>query len=315
MIKVTNLSKTYFVTKPFDFVRFLFNRPAKPGFKALNSLNFSIADGEVVGLIGPNGAGKTTTIKLLTGLLRPTAGEVQIDAYTPADLITEFKKTITLFRGNVPLLDDGVVIKDSFEDKLKIYGCRKLAHNQPLQALIMLAKISRFLVKTPEELSLGQRTWVELVYALAHFPQYLFLDEPTIGLDLTVQIRFKAVIAHLVKAYQPTILITSHDLQTVVDICPRLILINKGKVMIDKPTEAAIKGSTIDKKIIFSLKQPLPKKMALPANSVYQFPKLTLLTPREKLQTTIIDWSKKIDYLDIDITEPPLEQIFAQYYR
>ncbi len=315
MIKVTDLSKTYFETKPFDFVRFLFNRPAKPGFKALNCLNFAIADGGVIGLIGPNGAGKTTTIKLLTGLLRPSAGQVQIDTFTPSDLTTEFKKSITLFRGNVPTLDDGVVIRDSFEDKLKIYGCRKLTQNDPLQKLINLSQISRFLAKTPEELSLGQRTWVELVYALAHFPKYIFLDEPTIGLDLTVQIRFKTVISHLVKTYQPTVLITSHDLQTVVDICPRLILINKGKVMIDKPTEAAIKGSTIDKKIIFTLKKPLPKNMALPANSVYQFPKLTLLTPREKLQTTIIDWSKKIDYQDIDITEPPLEQIFAQYYR
>lgn len=315
MINVNNLSKTYYKSKPFDFIQYLLNKQRQPESKALESISFTIKDGEIVGLIGPNGAGKTTTIKMLTGLLRPTLGSVAIDNFIPSELTVEFKKSITLFRGNVPILDDGVVIEDSFNDKLKIYQQPLLANNQQLQLLIKLSKMKKFFSKIPAELSLGQRTWVELIYALSHFPKYIFLDEPTIGLDLTIQLQFKEIMAYLINFYHPTILITSHDLQTVVDICPRIILINHGKVMIDKPTEEVIKNSTLDKKVVFTLKNPLSDKIILPKDSIYQFPKLTIVTPRTQLQSTIIDWSKKIEYLDIDITEPPIEKIFTKYYR
>lgn len=315
MIQVVDLSKNYYQPRQFDFIRYLLKRPTGSATKALQEVSFTVNDGETVGLIGPNGAGKTTLIKLLTGLLRPTGGTVKIDTFTPSDLTREFKLGISLFRGNVPVLDDGVLVEDSFNEKLKIYNRPHLKNNQPLQQLIKLSRISRFMTKTPDELSLGQRTWVELIYSLVHFPRYIFLDEPTIGLDLSVQLQFKKLVGYLIKNYRPTLIITSHDLQTVIDVCPRIILINKGRLLLDRPTETVIKNAAADKKIVFTLKSPLVKKLTLPAGAVYRFPKLTVLSPREKLRADVIYWSKQLEYLDIDISEPPIEQIFAKYYR
>lgn len=318
MITVSRVSKTYFPkTFSSNLTHLIFGRVSHTegeGFKALTNITFKINEGEIVGLIGPNGAGKTTLMKILTGLSQPTSGVVAVGPYRPAELVTDFKKSIAFFSGTQHNLDDGVIIRDSFEEKLKTYDLALMPGNQFASRLINLSKIEAFLDRVPEELSTGQRTLVEVAYSLLHQPTYIFFDEPTLGLDLNATLLLKELIRNLNQKEKATFVITSHDLQNVVDISVRIILINRGRLLVDKPTRQILHEETFDRQIEFTLTDKNGLKNLSP-EAILDYPRLTIKTTKSKVGEVIALWLPRLHFNDLRITEPPIEEIFTKLYH
>ncbi|MBU0975248.1 MAG: ATP-binding cassette domain-containing protein [Patescibacteria group bacterium] len=316
MIKTKNISKIYRSRNTLDNLKFLFGiqNSSRKDVKAVDNISFEIKDGEIVGVIGPNGAGKTTTIKMLTGLLRPTVGAISMGEHNPFDLTEKFKKEIGLFRGEVHTLDDGVIVKDSIEELLRMYKQEDLDKNPFVLNLMKIAETERFLDSVPEELSQGQRTLIEFITSIVHKPKYLLLDEPTNGLDINAVTKFKEIIRYLNEKLKTTIIITSHNLQHVVDLSHRIILINKGKILIDKATDEVMHKDTLDRVIKFYIESE-EGTVNLPANMELNYPWVTVKVSKSNLETEILNGLKRFKVSDIRITEPPIEEIFAKYYK
>ena len=317
MIRVRGITKVYYPrTLASNIQNLLFGKVdnREGGTTALSNVSFEINRGEVVGMIGPNGAGKTTMMKILTGLLRPTNGEVWVDEFKPADLEETFKKEISFFSATNRILDDGVIIRDSFEDKLGVYGSLPFRKNPTVQWLVERSQVEEYLDRVPEELSTGQRTIVEVIYSLIHKPRYVFFDEPTLGLDLSAILLFKQLVRELNQKEKMTFVITSHDLQNVVDISERIILINRGKVLVDKTTTAVIRDETFDRQIEFILSDKAGTQK-LPPGIHLEFPRLIIKTSKKDVGDKIKYWLPRLHFSDLRITEPPIEEIFGKYYH
>jgi viologen exporter family transport system ATP-binding protein len=201
--------------------------------RAVNAISFDIGPGEVVGFLGPNGAGKTTTLKMLSGLLYSTSGEARVLGRIPSKREREYLRRITLVMGNRNQLQWDLPALDSFELHRSIY---QLPRNQFLETrdeLIELLDIEDLVRKPVRQLSLGERMKVEVVGALLHRPQVLFLDEPTIGLDVTMQKRIRSFVAEYNRRYDATVLLTSHYMADVVALCRRVIVIHHGRILFD----------------------------------------------------------------------------------
>ena len=311
MITLKNISKTY---TDYSFWNSLLRRK-KPvnAVHALKDVSTTIADGEIVGLIGPNGAGKTTLIKIMTGLLFPTAGDVRIDDFTPSDLKTDFKKSVGLFSVNAPVLDEDLAIRDSLERRLDIYGQPNLQQNDFVHALIDMFGAEEFLNRTPTSLSTGQKQMMELLAILLHDPKYVFLDEPFTGLDITAISRFKDIVNFLTKDGQHTVIITSHNLGHVVDMTRRIILINHGKLLLDDSTQNIVQKGTTDRLITIEVTSAVDPAQ-LKDNWTYEAPYIKFRATKENINDVLSYCLKNFEIADIKISEPPIEEIFSKYF-
>ncbi len=201
--------------------------------RAVDGVSFSIAPGEVVGFLGPNGAGKTTTLKMLSGLLYPTTGEGLVLGHVPNRRERAFLRQITLVMGNRNQLQWDLPALDSFELNRAIYRIPRDVFTRTRDELIDLLEVGDLVRKPVRNLSLGERMKVEVVGALLHLPQVLFLDEPTIGLDVTMQKRIRAFIAEYNRRHGATVLLTSHYMADVEALCRRVIVIHHGRLLFD----------------------------------------------------------------------------------
>lgn len=314
MIKVKNVTKVYYPKDTISNLKQFFGfGSVTPKTPAVSDINFEIPDNQIVGIIGPNGAGKTTTIKMLTGLLRPTSGQIFVDKKVPFDLTNDFKKSIALFRGGYPNLDDGVIVKDQFEDRLNIYRQPKFNSNIYLNKIIKISGIQELLCSVPEDLSQGQRHMVEFIGSILHRPKYVFLDEPMLGLDILAIGRFKKVIKYLKLKLKPTIILTSHILQQVVDLSDRIILINHGKVVLDDSPDNIINQGTFDRRIKFHLTSR-NGTVNLSSNISLKYPWVIIKTTKNNLEKDIALGIKLFQFDDIRITQPSVDKIFTKYY-
>jgi ABC-2 type transport system ATP-binding protein len=200
---------------------------------AVDAISFEIGPGEVVGFLGPNGAGKTTTLKMLSGLLYPTSGEGLVLGHVPSRREKDYLRRITLVMGNRNQLQWDLPALDSFELNRAVYRLRREDFVQTRDELIELLGIEDLVRKPVRNLSLGERMKVEVVGSLLHRPQVLFLDEPTIGLDVTMQKRIRSFIAEYNRRYGATVLLTSHYMADVVALCRRVIVIHHGRILYD----------------------------------------------------------------------------------
>ncbi|MGN6673137.1 MAG: ABC transporter ATP-binding protein, partial [Thermomicrobiales bacterium] len=207
---------------------------------AVDGISFTVAPGEVVGFLGPNGAGKTTTLKMLSGLLHPTSGEVAVLGYTPWQRERAFLRQITLVMGNRNQLGWDIPALDSFELNRVIYRLPAANYQRTLDELTDLLDLAPLLRKPVRNLSLGERMKCEVAAALLHRPQVLFLDEPTLGLDVTAQRRIRAFIAEYNRRHSATVLLTSHYMADVEALCRRVILIHHGSLLFDGDLEGLI---------------------------------------------------------------------------
>jgi ABC-2 type transport system ATP-binding protein len=213
-------------------VKSLFHRETRD-VRAVDAVSFEIGPGEVVGFLGPNGAGKTTTLKMLSGLLFPTSGEARVLGHVPSRREKDYLRQMTLVMGNRNQLQWDLPAMDSFELNRAIYRLMREDFVQLRDEMIELLDIGDLVRKPVRQLSLGERMKVEVVGSLLHRPQVLFLDEPTIGLDVTMQKRIRGFIAEYNRRYGATVLLTSHYMADVVALCRRVIVIHHGRIMFD----------------------------------------------------------------------------------
>jgi viologen exporter family transport system ATP-binding protein len=201
--------------------------------RAVDGISFAIEPGEVVGFLGPNGAGKTTTLKMLAGLLHSTSGELQVLGHAPSRREREYLRRITLVMGNRNQLQWDLPALDSYELNRAIYRVPRDVFKRTRDELIELLDVGDLVRKPVRNLSLGERMKVEVVGSLLHLPQVLFLDEPTIGLDVTMQRRIRTFVAEYNRRYGATVLLTSHYMADVEALCKRVIVIHHGRLLFD----------------------------------------------------------------------------------
>jgi ABC-2 type transport system ATP-binding protein len=201
--------------------------------RAVDAVSFSIEAGEVVGFLGPNGAGKTTTLKMLSGLLYPTSGNAAVLGHVPSKRERAFLRQMTLVMGNRNQLEWDLPALDSYELNRAIYRIPRSDFTPLRDELIELLDVGELVRKPVRNLSLGERMKVEIVGSLLHRPQVLFLDEPTIGLDVTMQKRIRSFVADYNRRYGATVLLTSHYMADVVALCRRVIVIHHGRILFD----------------------------------------------------------------------------------
>jgi len=236
IIQVANLSKTFRTLKRksglWGAIRDLFSADYEE-VKAVDNISFGLAPGELVGYIGPNGAGKSTTIKMLTGILHPTSGEVMVDGLVPQrERVRNSKKIGVIFGQRTQLMWD-IPPSDSFELMRKMYAIPKVRYEENLKLFTELLGLDEFVGRPVRQLSLGQRMRCELVASLLHDPKIIYLDEPTIGMDVVAKEYIREFILEVNKERGTTVILTTHDITDIEKLCRRVIIIDKGRLIYD----------------------------------------------------------------------------------
>jgi len=240
-ITVENLSKTYRVPVRSGGLGAALKSLARRTYsdvQAVREISFAIAAGEMVGFIGPNGAGKTTTLKMLSGLLHPTAGEARVAGFRPWQREADFLRQISMVLGNKSQMLWDIPPLDTFRVLAEIYSIPQQIFQRTLDELVALLEMEGLLTKPVRNLSLGERMKCELVAGLLHQPRVLFLDEPTLGLDVSMQARLRQFVAAYNRTHGATVILTSHYMADVVTLCPRVILIHHGRLLYDGALDA-----------------------------------------------------------------------------
>ncbi|MDD6038682.1 MAG: ATP-binding cassette domain-containing protein [bacterium] len=236
MIEVNHICKDYRVLKKGEGLKGafkgLFTRESTL-LRAVDDLNFSIAPGEIVGFIGPNGAGKSTTIKMMSGILTPSSGEILIGGRDITKYRKEVVKNIGVVFGQRSQLNWDLRLGESFELLRHIYRIDKAAYEDTIEVMDEILGVKELLDKPVRQMSLGQRVKGDLVAAMLHSPDVLFLDEPTIGLDITSKYALRKFVKEINEKRGTTIILTTHDLADIEQLCNRLIIINQGRLMED----------------------------------------------------------------------------------
>ncbi|HWU89382.1 MAG TPA: ATP-binding cassette domain-containing protein [Kofleriaceae bacterium] len=314
MIRAHELTKHFRVhERPPGFaaaVRSLFHRGYKT-VKAVDGVSFTIERGERVGFLGPNGAGKTTTLKVLSGLLHPTSGEVLVDGHVPFRRQPALLEKITLVMGQRSQLIWDLPPADTYEMNRAIFDLPRADYDATLGELTSLLDLGPLLHKPTRQLSLGERMKCELAAALLHRPTTLFLDEPTIGLDVAMQLAIRDFVRTYNQRHEATVMLTSHYMDDVVALCPRIIVIDAGKLIHDGDLRALVKAMDPDKRVSFTLTarvadEELAKVGALLARDG---PRVTLRVAEREIPAAIGYVMSELRVTDLAIEDPPLEEI------
>lgn len=298
-------------------VKSLFKRKYED-VKAVDGVSFSIDEGELVGFIGPNGAGKTTTLKILSGLLYPTSGEAKVLGYTPFDRKPQFQKQFSLVMGQKNQLWWDLPALDSFLLNKEIYEVPSAQFDVTLKDLVDMLDLAKVIKVQVRKLSLGQRMKCELVAALLHRPKVLFLDEPTIGLDVVMQQKIREFIKTYNQKYQATIILTSHYMDDVKELCDRVIIIDKGRIFFDGRLSEIVKKYADRKILEVVFDRPLEKKnfATIRAAKIKSFtPIRTVFTvKRDKVNAIAAALLTKFPVVDLNITESSIEDIIREVF-
>ena len=319
-IIVDNLVKNFVVTEKEPGLTGAFKSlfsPKKKTVHALHGVSFAIQPGELVGFIGPNGAGKTTTLKTLSGLLYPTAGFVEVLEYNPWDRKPEFLKQISLVMGQKNQLWWDLPAIETFELNKAIYEIPGHVYQKNLEELVELLEIGKLLNTPVRKLSLGQRMRMELTAALLHKPKVLFLDEPTIGLDLIAQQKIRDFIYEYNRKYEATILLTSHNMNDLTDLARRVIVIDAGEILFDGALEELVTRFAKEKIIIATLSKAegIENLEKIGKVKKLNFPQVTLSVPRETIAAAAAELLQNFPVEDLTIEEIPIEDVIRKVFR
>ena len=284
--------------------------------RAVDEISFSIEPGEVVGFLGPNGAGKTTTLKMLSGLLYPSGGEALVLGLVPSKRQREFLSRITLVMGNRNQLQWDLPALDSYELNRAIFRIPREQFTTTRDDLIELLAIGDLVRKPVRQLSLGERMKAEIVGALLHRPQVLFLDEPTIGLDVTMQKRIREFVADYNKRYDATVLLTSHYMADVEALCERVIVIHHGRILFDGPLAGLADQFAAYKTIGVALENGLADLSHYGEVIHREGDWITLRVPKAETSAVTARLLAQEQVLDLNVEDPPIEDVielvFAQ---
>lgn len=316
MIKIKDLTKIYQVYfRQNNLIKDIFFRKYKEVI-ALNKISFFIDNNEFVGFIGPNGAGKTTTMKILSGILYPTSGEINVLGFFPFDKKPQFLKQISFVMGQRNQLIWDLPAIDSFLLNKEIYEIDDSHFKKNLSNLTALLNCSNLINKPVKSLSLGERMKMELIAAFLHDPKIIFLDEPTIGLDIFSQEAIRNFLNNYQKEFKKTIILTSHYLEDVKKLAKRLILIDQGKIIYDGSLKNIINLYSKEKTIRLTLEKPLKDNLLKKYQvTLYQFPRLTLKVKRNQINQILASLNSHIQYLDITIEDEPIEEVIKKILK
>ncbi len=300
-IEVDRLVKEYRVHEraagAWASMRSLFRRKYRV-MRAVDDLSFSIGAGERVGFLGPNGAGKTTTLKVLSGLLHPTAGTVRVDGFDPRRREFDFLRRITLVMGQKQQLLWDLPPVDTFAMNRAIYDLPKREFDETVTELVTLLELGDLIKRPTRQLSLGERMKCELVAALLHRPRVLFLDEPTIGLDVSMQATLRAFVRGYNERFGATVLLTSHYMDDVAALCPRVVVIDHGRLTYDGALGELVRKVRPQKRVIVRLTDGKQETHDVPA---------------AELQPTIARLLQR-GVADLTVEDPPLEDVMRDLF-
>lgn len=319
LIHTKGLTKTYQVHKKepglAGSLKSLFHREYKT-VEAVQHIDLTINEGELVGFIGPNGAGKTTTLKMLSGLLYPTSGQASVMGFTPWERKKDFLKQFSLVMGQKAQLWWDLPLYDSLLLQRDIYEMTEPDFQESLAELRELLELGEFLKIQVRKLSLGQRMRGELAAAFIYRPKVMFLDEPTIGLDVVVQRKIREFIRSYQTRHNATIILTSHYLDDVRELARRLIIIDHGKIMFDGGTEDLIAKHVDHKRIVLTFDKPVAKADLEKHGVVVEFEDLKAALQVKRTQTTerAAILLTQFPVIDISIEEPSLENVVRELF-
>ncbi|HEX7489239.1 MAG TPA: ATP-binding cassette domain-containing protein, partial [Anaeromyxobacteraceae bacterium] len=285
--------------------------------KAVDGIDFQVAPGERVGFLGPNGAGKTTTLKMLSGLLHPTAGEVRVAGFVPRKRQVEFLKTITLVMGQKQQLLWDLPPADTFALNRAIYDVPAAQFDETLSELTRLLELEDLVGKPTRQLSLGERMKCELAAALLHRPRVLFLDEPTIGLDVSMQATVRAFIKAYNERFGASVILTSHDMDDVSALCPRVIVIDRGRIIHDGDLLALSRAVRPDKRIVLRLERPVSETELSRFGTVVSASaaQAVVQVAASEVSGAVGRMLAALPVSDLTVEDPPLEEVMSELFR
>lgn len=318
-IVAKNLEKTYKVYQKkegvFASLKGLWQRDYKT-VHAVADVSFSIEQGEIVAFLGPNGAGKTTTLKLLSGLIFPSAGEASVLGHIPWKRENEYRRRFSLVMGQKNQLWWDLPAQESFRLHKEIYRIDPQQYTRRIDELTSLLEVKHLIGQPVRELSLGERMRMELIAALLHKPDVLLLDEPTIGLDVVSQRRVQEFLKYYQVKQKTTVVLTSHYMKDVEALCKRAIIINQGKIKHDGPL-----SDILDKFSNYKIMDvqfdgdDMPPDFSQWGEVIEQeAPHVKLKVPRNKIPEILSNLLSKYRILDVGVQERPLEEVIAEVF-
>ncbi|MEM7795610.1 MAG: ATP-binding cassette domain-containing protein [Cyanobacteria bacterium P01_C01_bin.118] len=318
-IDVQNLTKIYPVPIKQPGVagtlRHFFQRQYRQ-VKAVNQVSFTVEPGEVVGFLGPNGAGKTTTLKMLTGLIYPSTGQVRVAGHNPFKRQRAFLEQITLVMGQKQQLIWDLPTLDSLRINGAIYelSAKELRHR--IHELADLLDLTDKLTQPVRKLSLGERMKAEMLAALLHRPKVLFLDEPTLGLDVNAQLAVRKFLQVYNQRYQATIVLTSHYMADITALCDRVLLIYQGQLIYDGSLSNLVEQFAPYREVTAELAKAVSASALAAYGEVQSIDgcKVTLLVRREELTNTVSQALAQLPIQDLTVTDPPIEDVIGRVF-
>lgn len=326
IIEVENLTKTYKTYNRREgilgSVKDLLHREYR-WIKAVDSISLSVNEGELIGYIGPNGAGKSTSIKMLTGILQPSSGLIQVNGYHPFLQRKEYTQHIGVVFGQRTQLWWDIAVRESFSLLAKIYQIPVSEYSTRLHKLVDILELGELLATPVRKLSLGQRMRCDLAASLLHNPKVLFLDEPTIGLDAVAKDSIREFLRSINRDFGTTILLTTHDLKEIEELCSRIVILDTGKILYDgslqeiKSLPGLERTITVDFSAAVEAEvviQSLPNTVAVEKRSErrYVISADQRIVPTAEVVKRLFDTQS---VADLTISEPDIEQVIMKIYR
>ncbi|MEO0537940.1 MAG: ATP-binding cassette domain-containing protein [Cyanobacteria bacterium P01_A01_bin.123] len=320
MIRVEHLSKTYPVAVKEPGIggtlRHFFRRTYR-SIDAVRQVSFQIEPGEVVGFLGPNGAGKTTTLKMLTGLIHPSGGQVQVAGYTPFERKPDFLQKITLVMGQKQQLLWDLPALDSLKINAAIYGISDKEFRYRVAELAEMLTLKDKLTQPVRKLSLGERMKAEMLAALLHRPTVLFLDEPTLGLDVNAQVAVREFLKLYNQRYQATVLLTSHYMADITALSERVLLIYQGELIYDGSLDGLLDRFAPYREVKLELDCDVTAADLVRYGEVETVAGCTasLIVRREALTQTVTKILAEQQVKDLTVTDPPIEEVIGRVFQ
>jgi ABC-2 type transport system ATP-binding protein len=319
-IIVDRLSKIYPVAIKEPGLKGTINHFFQRKYKQINAVkdvSFQIEAGEVVGFLGANGAGKTTTLKMLSGLIHPSTGVVKVAGQIPFQRETAFLKQITLVMGQKQQLIWDLPALDSLKMNAAVYGLSDRTAERRINELAEMLTLQGKLTQPVRKLSLGERMKAELLAALIHEPQVLFLDEPTLGLDVNAQVAVRQFLREYNQRYKATILLTSHYMTDITALCDRVLVIHQGQLIYDGSLNGLVErfSPCREVKVEFDQVYALDRLEQYAQVKEVEGASARFLVPQEILTKTVSTILGELSVVDLSITDPPIDDVIGQIFQ
>jgi ABC-2 type transport system ATP-binding protein len=320
IIEISRLAKSYCVYQKQEGLLAslggLFRRQYRT-VEAVRGIDLTVELGEFVAFLGPNGAGKTTTLKLLSGVITPTSGEATVMGHVPWKRENAYRRRFALVMGQKNQLWWDLPAQESFRLHQQIYRIEPERFEHTRDELVDLLQVGGLLRQPVRELSLGERMKMELIAALLHSPEVLFLDEPTIGLDVIAQHNIQTFLRHYQQLRRITILLTSHYMKDVAALCKRVVIIAQGRIMYDGSLSGIIDRFSSHK--VISLQFPADAEAPTDLHRYGEpieehFPKIKFRISRREVPDALADLLARYTIEDVSVEDPPLEEVIAEMY-